>query len=255
MTGRSDAPASSAEYPRSVWRCTTNRKVVAPSAAYTANVTAFAPENWRERNIDSGTIGDAFRRSTTRKVARATIPRPSAATGRDPHPRSGPSMSANTMPPSPSAISTAPAPSTLPRTVEHAHLRDVPAGDPPCDRRDRQVEEEHCSPRHRVDEHTTEKRTDRHRDAAEPGPPPDRPTPLVGRERRRDDRQASGNEQRPGDALQPRERRSAARRSGRSRRPRTTTAKATTPISKTLRLPYRSPRDPPTTRTAPSVSR
>ena len=40
-----------------------------PSAAYTANVTALAPENCCDRKIPSGTIGFSLRASTRRNAA------------------------------------------------------------------------------------------------------------------------------------------------------------------------------------------
>ena len=43
-----------------------------PSAAYTANVTAFAPENCCDLNTPSGTIGFAMRDSTSRNATSAS---------------------------------------------------------------------------------------------------------------------------------------------------------------------------------------
>ena len=67
--------------------------MVTPSAAYTANVTALAPENWRERNTSSGTIGCTDRASTTRNSASASAPATNATSGAPDHADPGPSMS------------------------------------------------------------------------------------------------------------------------------------------------------------------
>ena len=93
VIGNSDAPASSAEYPRSVCRCTTSRKVTVPRAAYTENVTALAPENCCDRKMPSGTIGCSRCASTKRNATRAstpTTPKPTASRGPS---VPGPSMS------------------------------------------------------------------------------------------------------------------------------------------------------------------
>ncbi len=94
VIGISAAPAPSAEYPRSVWRCTTSRNVTAPKAPYTTNVTAFAPENWRDRKIPSGTMGCDDRTSMTRKLISATTPTTARNITAPVQPWAGPSMSA-----------------------------------------------------------------------------------------------------------------------------------------------------------------
>ena len=57
VIGVSAAPDASGEYSRTRWSCSTNRNVAPPRAKYTATVTAFAPENWRDRNKPRGSMG------------------------------------------------------------------------------------------------------------------------------------------------------------------------------------------------------
>ncbi len=79
-----------------------------PMAAYTANVTAFAPENCCDLKIPSGTIGFAMRASTSRNAARATTPSTPRPTEVAVQPWPGPSISAYTTPASPTVSSTLP---------------------------------------------------------------------------------------------------------------------------------------------------
>ena len=65
-----------------------------PSAAYTAKVTAFAPENCWERKMESGIIGFCLRASTMRNATRARTPNTPSPTESGFHPLPGPSMSA-----------------------------------------------------------------------------------------------------------------------------------------------------------------
>ena len=94
VSGMRAAPAWSAEYPRSVCRWTTRRKVVAPNAEYTANVTAFAPENCRDRKTSSGTIGCDDRFSTISHPISAATPNTPSTTAAVGQCFDGPSINA-----------------------------------------------------------------------------------------------------------------------------------------------------------------
>ena len=74
-------------------------------------------------------------------------------------------------------------------------------GDGDGDGGDRQVDDEDPAPRHRVDQVATQERSDRGRDPAQARPRADGPAAVLGCERRRDHRQAVGDEERGGDAL------------------------------------------------------
>src|SRR6185503_2315469 len=77
--------------------------------------SAFAPVNVRERNSDSGNIGDCARASTATNAASAATPITSAATTAvSDQPRREDSMSPNTSPPSPTVPSVAPGTSSGP---------------------------------------------------------------------------------------------------------------------------------------------
>ena len=64
----------------------TRKNTIAPSAAYTRRVIAFAALKLRERNMLSGIIGCSVRCSTTRNATPATIPMTSAAGASDVRP-------------------------------------------------------------------------------------------------------------------------------------------------------------------------
>ena len=142
-----------------------------PSAAYTAKVTALAPENCCDRKMPSGTIGfslaclDQEERDERRRRRRPRR-RPRARSSRAP----GPSISAYTTPARPTVSSALP---TTSRCAPACSSRDsgtwrIAISD--RDRRDRQVDDEHPAPRHRVDEVAAEERPDRGGDAAEARP-------------------------------------------------------------------------------------
>ena len=86
-----------------------SRKNSPLSAAYTRNVVAFTPLNWRERKIERGRIGVAARRSTAMNAPmKTTPPIPAASTRQSVNPMAGPDISAPTIPASDSVPSAAP---------------------------------------------------------------------------------------------------------------------------------------------------
>jgi hypothetical protein len=76
-----------------------------------------------------------------------------------------------------------------------ARLGHVPERDDDRDDRDRDVHQEHPSPRERVDEPTAEERADRARDPRETRPRADGASAIGVVERRADDRETAGNQQ------------------------------------------------------------
>ena len=168
---------------------------------------------------------------------------------------------------------------TLDERVDHAGepdgeqraADDVERGAPACSSRDsgtwrsaihdrdggdRQVDHEHPAPRHRVDEAPAEERPEGGGDAAEPRPRADGPAAVFGGGTTPTrSRGCPGTSSAAADALHARAPRSGAgvgrdraqqRRRARRRRARST---------KIRRRPKRSPSEPPSTRSEPSVSR
>jgi hypothetical protein len=78
----------------------------------------------------------------------------------------------------------------------------VAQGDRDSDGDERHVDPEHPSPRHGIDEPSTEERTEGGGDAGEPRPRADCPATILWAERGRDDREAPGHEHRGGDPLE-----------------------------------------------------
>src|SRR5262249_59881496 len=96
--------------------------------------------------------------------------------------------------------------------VERSRLRPTPAlGDLAQRDRDdgsgeREIDHERPAPREMVDQPAAEDRADRGGHRAEPGPGPDGPAPLLLVERGRENREASGHEERAADSLDAAER-------------------------------------------------
>ena len=160
MTHRLRAPSSRAR----AGVASTKKNVAPPSAAYTASVVAFAPLNCRFRNsrerqhrVRAARLDDARTRRATRRrgLRRRTAPCCSmSARARDAEPRADAQERA--------------------QDVERDRdrclgLRDVPQRDHDRgDDRERDVDEEHEAPRHRIDQPAADERTDRARHAGEP---------------------------------------------------------------------------------------
>ena len=149
--------------------------------------------------------------SGSRSAPRRGGTRPSASSADDPEPPTvttvqplpGPSISAYTTPARPSGEQHAADHVEVRAGVLVARLGDVAQGDEDRDGGDRQVDDEHPAPRHRVDE-VARRGTGRSRSRSRRGPttpPMARPRSAVV-ERRRHHRQAVRDEQRGGDALE-----------------------------------------------------
>ncbi len=118
-----------------------------------------------------------------------------------PQPLAGPSINAYTTHPRPIASADAPATSMEWSALGSRGLGDVAERQHERDRDERQVDEEHRAPRHRLDQPAAEEGPDRAGDAAEPRPRADGGAAIAGAERGGDDREAAGHEQRGGDPL------------------------------------------------------
>ena len=112
-----------------------------------------------------------------------------------------------------------------------------------------------AAPGDRRDEPAADERPDQERDPGPGRPGADRGAALLAAEDDGDRRERGRCQQRPGDALQRRARRSATSPFQASAQRTEVTAKATTPITKTRLPPKRSPSEPPTRISEPSVSR
>ena len=174
VIGSSDDPASIAEYPSTVWSSTTTRNSAVPIPAYTANVVRFAPLNWRDRKMPSGTSGCSCRSSMNGNATSAIAPMTPATTSAGAQPCARPLDQR--------VHDTGEADRHGDRSGEVgslARLRVVALGhvthrNPHRHRGQREVDEEHQAPRHRVDEPAAEERADGGRHAGQPRPRPDR---------------------------------------------------------------------------------
>ena len=167
----------------------------------------------------------------------------------------GPSISAYTTPARPTVSSALPATSRCAPACSSRDSGTWRIAIEDRDRRDRQVDDEHPAPRHRIDEVAAEERAEGGGDAAEPRPRADGATAVLGHERRRHDGQAVR-------ARAARRRRPARQRaaisepvSGAIAHSSDVAANAIRPMTKIRRRPYRSPSEPPSTSSEPSVSR
>ena len=132
---------------------------------------------------------------------RAMTPKMPMPTSVGPQPLAGPSINAYTTHPRPIASADAPATSmewSAFGSRDSGTWRSVNTN---ATRDERQVDEEHRAPRHRLDQPAAEEGPDRAGDAAEAGPRTDRGAAVARAERGRDDREAAGHEQRGGDPL------------------------------------------------------
>ena len=144
-----------------------SRKVVAPNAAYTANVTAFAPENCRDRKTSQR--HHRVRRRAPRRRGTPTSARDPEHAEHDGRGRPGRRRPLD-QPVDDADRARTPAEPAPGRRCATAHPSSRVSGTWRMDdherRRDqRQVDEEHQPPRHRVDEVAAEERPDRDRDA------------------------------------------------------------------------------------------
>jgi hypothetical protein len=114
VTGSNALPAATGVKPDTRCSCTGMRKNAPLSAAYSTSVTAFAAANWRERNSDSGIIGDRPRACDTTNSPSTTTPTSRQPTSQTGQPRCGPSVSAYTRNARPTAASAAPSTSRSP---------------------------------------------------------------------------------------------------------------------------------------------
>ncbi len=118
MTGSIEHPAATGEKPAATWSSTTSRKNTTPIAAYMISVTTLTAVNSREANTRTGTSGDTGpprerRASSTTNAAPSATPATAATTGTG-EPRS---MSPYVTPASARAASAAPSTSNRPVVV------------------------------------------------------------------------------------------------------------------------------------------
>src|ERR1700692_1363095 len=115
IKGRIDAPAAVGEYPCTWIRFKGNKKKKIPIAAYKGSVSKFSPVKVRDRNSESGSIGDTTLPSVMTKAMRHPIPTVKLPiTTKFDQPKLADSMIPTTRPPSPTVARNAPHQSSRP---------------------------------------------------------------------------------------------------------------------------------------------
>ncbi len=173
-----------ASSPRSVWRCTTSRNVVAPSArVHGERHHVGARELPRPEHRRAAPSGATTRSSMTTNATSASDARRHRSRSSTPASRSpGPSISAYDDAAEAERQRSPPRAKSIERSARSRRALSGTWRMRHDDRRgdERQVDEEHQAPRHRVDQPAAEERPDRGRHAAEPRPRADRAASVVG---------------------------------------------------------------------------